>query len=178
MTARIPLIEDHRPIQQGVDGYRLGRAVVRRRVGTDKNELLVSEGLDGDARLFGLILEHGEVELSRLELFDKVWLIARIQMHAGVRICLHVGCDQMRQERDAIVHGHAYVKCRLEALVNGGQLRGQDAFEAAVLRAKLITSSPAFVGVMPVEVRSKSLRPTRFSKLVILWDKPGRDMNS
>lgn len=81
-------------------GIRLRGAVIRRSVGTDEDELLVSQHLELETGLLGLVLEHGEVELAGLELLDQLRLVARFQMHARIgHLSLETGDEAGQQGR-------------------------------------------------------------------------------
>ena len=128
VAAGMPLVDDHGPLQQRFYGNRPERLVVGRLVGRQEDEFLVAEHFGHDARLGGLVLENGEVELAILELLDELGLVAGVQVHPGLGTLAHVERDEPGKEGQPVGIAHSHGDVGREMLVDGGDLRGHDPF--------------------------------------------------
>ena len=87
MPSRVPLVDDHRPLEQGADADRLGGGAVRRAVGRAEHEDVVAQG---DAVHVGIghgVLHQGKVELARQE-FYKVYHKSNIVKWIVSGVCI------------------------------------------------------------------------------------------
>ena len=128
VAAGMPLVDDHGPLQQRFYGNRPERLVVGRLVGRQEDEFLVAEHFGHDARLGGLVLENGEVELAFLELLDELGLVAGVQVHPGLGTLAHVKRNEPGKEGHPVGIAHSHGDVGREMLVDGGDLRGHDPF--------------------------------------------------
>nr|WP_281624985.1 hypothetical protein [Senegalimassilia anaerobia] len=105
--------------------------------GARKTSFFVAEHFGHDARLGGLVLENGEVELAILELLDELGLVAGVQVHPGLGTLAHVERDEPGKEGHPVGIAHSHGDVGREMLVDGGDLRGHDPFHVGHVLSEL-----------------------------------------